>query len=344
MFEYTADNHFKFGYNKEWFVDRKDNEDDWSVSYGQCNRDVKNWRDECILAAQRIYDQRQGLSIDILFSGGIDSEVVLRSFIESKVPFKVHFVKYKDHNSYDFEWIKKVCDSLNVKFIKHSLDIEKFWQSDECLNIANISKSVSPQLISQQWLMDQVDGIPVLGSGECYIARSDIAIQKKTPSENRVLNDVNWVLTEREKIATWYRYPINTNRPAIPGFFQYTPELMLSFLQDKIMLNLANNKMKGKLSNATSKFKIYNTYWPELLKRDKHSGFENLLDNDMILRKKLLTLYGNYHYEYWSEVNELISYLKKETNEMPKNISPKIKDPCDSVKSILKYVLEDKDK
>jgi hypothetical protein len=344
MFEYTADNHFKFGYDKEWFADRKGNKNNWIIEYGQCKKTVKSWREECILAAQRIYDQRQGLSIDLLFSGGIDSEVVLRSFIESKVSFKVHFVKYGDHNIYDFEWVKKICDELNLKFIEHNLDIEKFWQSDDSLKIAEISKSISPQLISQQWLMSQVDGIPVLGSGECYVARCDIAKQKKIIPEDRILNKVNWVLIEREKIASWYRYAINTNRPAIPGFFQYTPELMLSFLQDNLMMKLTNNQIKGKLSNATSKFQIYKSYWPELLKRDKHSGFENILDKDMILRKRLQELYSNYHYEYWCETNALISYLKKEINEMPVNTSPNIKDPCDSVTSFMKYTLEESNK
>ena len=65
MFEYTLNNHFKFGYDNEWFVDRPNKNSKWSVQYGQCNRPVKNWREECKLAASIIYDKRQGLPIDI---------------------------------------------------------------------------------------------------------------------------------------------------------------------------------------------------------------------------------------------------------------------------------------
>ena len=47
MFEYTLNNHFKFGYDNEWFIDRPNKNSKWSVQYGQCNRPVKNWREEC---------------------------------------------------------------------------------------------------------------------------------------------------------------------------------------------------------------------------------------------------------------------------------------------------------
>lgn len=331
MFEYTLNNHFKFGYDNEWFIDRPNKNSKWSVQYGQCNRPIKNWREECKLAASIIYDKRQGLPIDILFSGGMDSEITLRSFLEIKVPFNVHFVDYKGYNVYDKRWAIKICEFLKVKLNIHNLDIEKFWQSEECLQIANLSKCVSPQLISQQWLMGQVDGIPILGAGECYTARTDISMQKKEVTENRNYTNVDWVLVEREKIASWYRYLISKNKPGIPGFFQYTPEMMLSFLEDPISEELHNNKRKGKLSNSTSKFDICFKYWPELKKRFKKTGFEDLRDEDFILRKELMNLYEDYHYEYWSEVKSLIEYLKGNTNNMPTNISPNIKDPCDNI-------------
>ena len=330
MFQYTLNNHFKFGYNKNWFIDRQNESDHWSVTYGQINRPVYDWRKECQIAAKYIYDNRQGLPIDILFSGGLDSEIVLRSFLEIKVPFNVHFVDYNGYNLYDKNWAVKICDHLNVKLKIHNLDIKKFWKSDECLQIAKSSKCVSPQLLSQQWLMSKVDGLPILGSGECYTARTDISMQKKITGQRNYTN-VDLVLVEREKIASWYRYLISNDRPGIAGFFQYTPELMLSFLEDPISIELHNNLRKGRLSNSSSKYDICFRYWPEVEKREKKTGFEDLRDEDFILRSKLLNLYENYHYEYWSETKSLVEYLKKNKSEMPNNISPNIKDPCDNV-------------
>ena len=45
-----------------------------------------------------------------------------------------------------------------------------------------------------------------------------------------------------------------------------------------------------------------------------------------------------YHYEYWSEVKDLIKYLKKELNEMPNNIAPKMVDPADQTTTYYKSI------
>ena len=49
----------------------------------------------------------------------------------------------------------------------------------------------------------------------------------------------------------------------------------------------------------------------------KRSGFEDLRDEDYTLRKKLNSYYQMYHYEYWSEVKDLIKYLKNESIGRP---------------------------
>ena len=66
-------------------------------------------------------------------------------------------------------------------------------------------------------------------------------------------------------------------------------------------------------------------------KRFKKTGFEDLRDEDFKLRTKLINLYGDYHYEYWSEAKSLIEYLKGNINKMPDNMSPNITDPCDNI-------------
>lgn len=329
MFQYTADNHFKFGYNKIWYIDRVGPKDKWSVEYGRAERPVQNFRIECIAAASRIYEQREGLPIDILFSGGSDSEIVLRSFLELKIPMNVHIMRYDNYvNAHDWSYAYVICQNLNIKPIFHDLDLVKFWESGDCMQYADVSKCVSPQLLAHMWLMDQVDGIPVMGSGESYTARLDISGKRTVEfNEDNYGRHTPWVLYEREKIASWYRYPMKKGRPAVPGFFQYSPELMLSFLTDDISLKLHANECVGKLSNKSSKFDIYRRYWPELIDRKKWSGFETVLDFDRPLRQKLRSLYKDYEYEYWSEVDQLVKYMNYEIEHMPPNFSPNITNP-----------------
>lgn len=329
MFQYTADNHFKFGYDKTWFTDRTSEKNKWSVEYGRCNRTVQSFRLECISAASRIYDQREGLSVDVLFSGGSDSEIVLRSFKELKVPINVHIMRYDNYvNAHDWSYAYVICQSLNIKPIFHDLDLIDFWESGKCMEYADLSKCVSPQLLPHMWLMDRVDGLPVMGSGESYTARLDINSKRKFQfTEKNYSTLVPWVLYEREKIASWYRFPIKRGRPAVPGFFQYSPELMVSFLDDEVSRKLHSNKSIGKLSNKSSKFNIYKSYWPELVDKKKWSGFETVLDHDRPMRQKLRSLYGDHEFEYWSEVDQLFKYMTHESENMGENFSPNITNP-----------------
>lgn len=338
MFQYTYNNHFKFGYLqqnlenqfvKNLYGSRISESDSWIVEYGQCEKNVADFRTECINAAQKIYDNRQGLKIDVLFSGGSDSEIVLRSFLELGVDFNVHIMRYDDYlNAHDWCYAYTICQNLNIKPIFHDLNLLKFWETEKFRNFAVISKCVSPQLVSHMWLMDKIDGLAVMGSGECYTARMDILENRATNfNDANYSRHVPWVLYEREKIACWYRFPMARSQPAIPGFFQYTPEIMYSFLIDETCQLLHNNKLIGKLSNKGSKFNIYKKYWPELIDRKKWSGFEKVLDQDVVLRKKMREEQGMYEYEYWSEVNYLLEYFRGLESTPPVNFSPPRRNP-----------------
>src|SRR6202034_2708172 len=79
-FQLSHKNHFRFGYNGRWFVERRTPEDEWCVAYGRCERPVLHWRAECI-ATSRLIRHSTNYDLWVLFSGGIDSEVVLQSFL-----------------------------------------------------------------------------------------------------------------------------------------------------------------------------------------------------------------------------------------------------------------------
>lgn len=329
MFEYTLNNHFKFGYNSVWFSDRTSPLDQWTVRYGQCTRPVESFRNECIKAAENIWERRDGSSIDVLFSGGSDSEIVLRSFLALGVPVNVHIMRFSNYvNAHDWCYAYVICQNLGIEPIFHDLDLIDFWKSGKCLHYAEISKAVSPQLLPHMWLIDKIDGLPILGSGESYTARLDIPDKRdKQLTQTDYNTNCDWVLYEREKIAAWYRYSMKSNRKVVPGFFQYSPELMLSFFNDPLSISLHNNKIFGKLSNKSTKFEIYKSHWPELIDRNKWSGFELVEPLDRVIRADLREQYGDYEYEYWSNLTDLIKYLKGEKNSMPPNISPNVTNP-----------------
>jgi hypothetical protein len=326
MYNYTYKQHFKFGYNDKWFNQRTSPDDKWHVDYGSIERDVGDFRQESFKVARLIEDEatRLGLPIDLMYSGGTESEMMVRSFIEQGIPVRINIMKFSNGlNMHDIKDALAFCEENNITPTMYDLDILKFWEND-CWDYAERTKCISPQLLSTMWLMDQLDGLPVMGSAECYIAHEDLKkFNYWEPTQGKVIKKNfskdeymvrPWYMHEREKIAAWYRHPMQQDRPAVPGYFQYTPEIMLSFLEDPFEQELAACKHTGKLSNTSTKLHVYEKYFPNLRQKVKTTGFEQIMESDKVVRTELYRLYGMYSAEAKWEYNSLKSHLQGERN------------------------------
>ncbi len=235
----TYKNHFKFGYNGEYFNLRKSPDDIWNVQYGRCKRESFDFRSECINAAKLIYESTD-LPIYILLSGGIDSEIVARSFIDANIPITCIIARFDGHlNEDDIRYAFKFCTKYDIPYEVYDINIIDFWKNS-LMKYAIKTNCISPQLPVIMWLSDQVNGHVVLGSGECYVAKNGKSI---------------WELWEKEKIASWYRHFLVNNMEGTPGFFQYTPEIMLSFITDQVISDMI--ELNHESSSYYEKNKIY---------------------------------------------------------------------------------------
>jgi len=325
MYNYTHKQHFKFGYNNEWFNQRTSPDDKWHVDYGSITQQPKDFKYESFRVAQLIENEsmRLGLPIDLMFSGGTESEMMVRSFVEQGIPVYVHIMRFKDgYNQHDIKDAEAYCEAHGIKPIYHDLDILDFWKNG-CWDYAERTKCISPQLLSTMWLMDQLDGLPVMGSAECYLAYEDLDKYQYYDSNVRqvIRKRIDeypvkpWYMHEREKIAAWYRHPMSQDRAAVPGYFQYTPEIMLAFLLDPFQQELAQCMHRGKLSNTSTKLQVYENYFPNLQQRQKTTGFEKIMKYDAIVRRELYKKYTMYKAEAKWEYNSLIKHLQGDRNE-----------------------------
>jgi hypothetical protein len=131
------------------------------------------------------------------------------------------------------------------------------------------------------WLIDQVDGLPIIGSGDCYVTR---------------IEDTNdFYFYEKEKYFSYYFYLIKHMRPGIPAFLQYTPELMLSFFQSPALREYVTWRAQREKLLSISKFKhqIYASHFPDIKDRPLYNGFENLPEIDSKYRDLLTTRFPN---------------------------------------------------
>lgn len=270
MIEYTLQNHFRFGYDQQWFAPRTDNRPDaWSVAYGTCHEEPGNLRAENARAARLIAETHRDPVL--LFSGGADSEVALRAFVDAGLPIRCAIIRFANGlNAHDIVWAAQACDALGIHYRHLDLDLEDFVRSGECEAYADIAKAAAPEVTISMWAADRIDGVPVIGQGECYLVKDvpSTYVPGQTP-----YGDEPWMLWEREWVASWYRFFIARGTPAVPGFHQFTPGQMLAFLRDDEVRALYNNQRNGKLSTKSSKMAIYRRYY-DLADREKYTGFE----------------------------------------------------------------------
>jgi hypothetical protein len=289
--ELSRGNHFRFGYDGIWFADRQTPRDAWCVAYGRCERPPADWRTECIETARAI---RAATDLDlwVLFSGGIDSEVTVQSFLFAEVPVKVAITRFdNDLNRHDVRYATKFCENHQIPYKILRLDIERFVESGRALEFAERTKCMQPQVLHTMWAMDQVDGYPILGSGECYL------VKRSAPINGSLAEDVDpdvWEMFEKERIAAWYRHLMIQNRPGCAGFFQYTPEVMLAFLLDPTVVALCNNRYPLETDTVHFKPEIYRKYFL-LEPRKKYNGYENILHLADLLQLELERRYGAYN-------------------------------------------------
>lgn len=298
--ELTENNHFRFGYKNKWVI-----------QYGRCKREPLDFRTECVKTAKLfgVYEK-----VNIFFSGGVDSEVVVNAFLEAKVPFTC-IICDNGYNQHDNIYAIKYCKLHQINYKIISLDVKEFWKK-ELYKRSMETKCISPQFPVIMWMVEQIDGFNILGSGECFLNKE---------------SDGSWVMFEREKVATLYKHYDIHNIKGAPGFFQYTPELMLSFLENPIVKDaIAYSEYDN---SYPFKPRVYHDLWSDMEPRTKYTGFEKLKTLDEKYRNILSKLYPNSNRIYKTEYNRLINILAPITiKEVDREFVIKYKDDFEKEK------------
>lgn len=301
---YTFNNHFQFGYNRQCFNERRSESDAWWVHYGSITHPIGSFRDEAIAAAKLIRESTD-LPIYVLLSGGCDSEVTLRAFTEAKIAVRPIIARYRhDLNLHDVSYAYVAVHTLGLPYTTIDIDIIRFLEND-AYDYAEKTQCASAAMCLLMWIMDKIDGFPVIGSGECYLEKQ-IQNDYLNPAGNEA-----WAMLEKEHIASLYRFLMSQGRPGVPGFFQYNPELMLAFLKDQLVVDLC---VRGIPPNVRStlpiKNQFYYQYYPEMIKRNKFTGYEMVREASNVLAKTLEDKYASYKSIALTEYNALVHMLE----------------------------------
>lgn len=257
-FYLTEDNHFQYGYV----------EGHPTVFFAKVNpatRPVLSGLEEAAIAAKKIHHAAAGETLNLCVSGGIDSEVMLLSFLEAKIPFEATILKFKDNlNEFDIFNVIEFCQKKNIKTTILELDVLDFLESGKHLEYGKKYRCQSPQIAVHLWLLDQVPGFPLMSGNFIYPQPLD--------------GGVFYLGLPGDLHCTYFRYFEANQKKGIPWFLIYTPELNQSFLNTPLAKEQAQRDPENQIPfTYLVKCQIYNEAGFDVKPRpDKFTGFEKI--------------------------------------------------------------------
>lgn len=202
--------------------------------------------------------------LDLFFSGGVSSQVMLYSYLEARISVNIYITRYKNNlNARDYNIATRICEGMGLPFNTIDIDLEKFFENEAesifkktyCLDTNNL-------LIIK--MLEYSSGVPVIANKEPYIFRSMLSYDKKA----------EWYLKIFEDNLAVANYSLSCNRPIISNWFFYSPHILLSTFENPIVKDLMSDKIYGKMSLLSSRCNMYNQYWPRIVDRVSQNGYE----------------------------------------------------------------------
>lgn len=202
---------------------------------------------------------------DVLLSGGIDSEVMVRTFKDCGIKHNTYIFKYEDDlNIRDINSSVQICEALNIPYKIIDFNLFKFYDTEA---VEIFEKTLVPDVASLsrlKWL-EYLDNIPVYAEGEPYWKRD--LLGDYTQKSNWSLH-----LAERHFFAS-----LTTDyhkRTVIGEWYLYTPYIMMNYHSEILVQNLLDDKIIGKQSTLSSRLRLHREFWPDIKDKSKLTGYE----------------------------------------------------------------------
>jgi hypothetical protein len=265
---FTHKNHLTYKIDNREYGYRTNGQEPFTVSVGKINKEHykrSSFQNELLRTADLIYKD-YGKDFALFLSGGTDSEIVVRNFLDIGITPTCYTIKFKDdYNSSDVNEAIDLAKELDVPLNIINFDVKEFMYSGEASEFGRRLQSTQiTYLIVYQCIKNL--GLPAIMGGEAMLKRN-IATDPST-----------WYYCFREnEDASAMRFSNFYNIPLVNEYFSYTPELLLYYLEDPDIQSLVANRYNYKLSSVSSKNNILKRLLPDIRLRKKTHGFENLL-------------------------------------------------------------------
>lgn len=195
-------------------------------------------------------------TFDVLLSGGIDSEVVVRAFKDVGIKHNTLIFKH-DYNQRDVSSAIEIAESLGIPFRVIDFPLQSFFEND-AYDTFKKSGCLRAGRLPQIKFLDYTDNIPVMGDGDAYWMKAGD----------------RWLFEMTESCHACSIYMASIGRESICDWYEFTPELMRSYQELPRIQQLIHNELPGKLSSWSSRLPIFSKLWPDIKEKPKLTGLE----------------------------------------------------------------------
>jgi len=265
---FTHNNHLTYTVGDRLFGHRETPYEKYKVNVGKIDCDyykTSNWLEEQYRTAD-IVAKDFGKDFVVMFSGGTDSEIVLRAFLKMGIKPRAVFIKFKDdYNWNDYLNGLVICNELGIMMETIEFDVKEFYKSGEAAEFATVLQCRQIAYLTVYHNILKLQAPAVMG-GEMLLRRH------VTPTDSK------WYYTFREnEDASAMRFSMKYTIPLVNEWFSYTPEMIGYYLENTGIQQLITERYNYKLASVSSKNEILYKLMPELVRKNKTTGYEKLL-------------------------------------------------------------------
>ena len=201
---------------------------------------------------------RPNSSVELLYSGGLDSELVLMSLLRNKIPVEamtmVIMIKGAILNVVDLYYSEKFCRENNVKQNLFYFDAIDFFESGKYLDYALPLRITEPHVPSHMWLIEQCHNYPIIGGDWPWV---------QAHKENKVLSPF------KLSFCSFERFMQSKGIPGIGNMISHSFESSYYFIEKHLReYELGNDSFH---TVPFLKYKMYGTKEPRI----KSYGWED---------------------------------------------------------------------
>ena len=201
---------------------------------------------------------RQTKYVEVLYSGGLDSELVLLSCMKNNIPVIALTLVIKVEglviNTHDLYYAEKFCREHNISHKLIDFDASKFFSEGNHLSYLEPYYITEPHVATHFWLLEQCSYFPVLGGDWPWV---------HTFPKNKILSPF------RLEFSSYERFMVDKGIHGIGNMVGQSLESSCKLI--KLQLDYSRDNE----SVSSLKSRMYQSLFPELKPRLRSYGWEN---------------------------------------------------------------------